>query len=336
MKQIDGCQMGGPLSGRFADIFMNKLERDVVVPRNPVLYCRFVDDIYKRREKGVPDGMFSALNSYHRNLNFTAEENPDHFLDSDIFEENNEIKTKVHVKPNKIPVFWSSKVPKRYKRNAINGELHRAKRISSDFEQEVTRIRKKFMDVGFPQRYVDSVIRDFQSPPTNADDDIIPDWLFDERQTLVIRLPFCPKNEEMSKTFVQKLETFTKGKFVFKIIWNTRNIRSLFSLKDRVEHMSCVIYERTCSCGKKYIGETNRIADIRWNEHNIPSTEKSDPSKHLFNNVTHTFTWRILTRAPQKLLRRRILESYFIAKFKPKINVQSVPRQLFLFRNGIT
>ena len=240
------------------------------------------------------------------------------------------------MKPNKIPVFWSSKVPKRYKRNAINGELHRAKRISSDFEQEVTRIRKKFMDVGFPQRYVDSVIRDFQSPPTNADDDIIPDWLFDERQTLVIRLPFCPKNEEMSKTFVQKLETFTNGKFLFKIIWNTRNIRSLFSLKDRVEHMSCVIYEGTCSCGEKYIGETNRIADIRWNEHNIPSTEKSDPSKHLFNNVTHTFTWRILTRAPQKLLRRRILESYFIAKFKPKINVQSVPRQLFLFRNGIT
>ena len=231
--------MGGPLSGRFADIFMNKLERDVVVPRNPVLYCRFVDDIYKRREKGVPDGMFSALNSYHRNLNFTAEENPDHFLDSDIFEENNEIKTKVHVKPNKIPVFWSSKVPKRYKRNAINGELHRAKRISSDFEQEVTRIRKKFMDVGFPQRYVDSVIRDFQSPPTNADDDIIPDWLFDERQTLVIRLPFCPKNEEMSKTFVQKLETFTKGKFVFKIIWNTRNIRSLFWQKDNLITKVC-------------------------------------------------------------------------------------------------
>ena len=39
--------MGGPLSGRFADIFMNKLERDVVVPRNPVLYCRFVDEFVK-------------------------------------------------------------------------------------------------------------------------------------------------------------------------------------------------------------------------------------------------------------------------------------------------
>ena len=140
----------------------------------------------------------------------------------------------------------------------------------------------------------------------------------------------------MSKNVCAKTRDIHAWKILFKIIWNTRNIRSLFSLKDRVEHMSCVIYEGTCSCGEKYIGETNRIADIRWNEHNIPSTEKSDPSKHLFNNVTHTFTWKILTRAPQKLLRRRILESYFIAKFKPKINVQSVPRQLFLFRNGIT
>ena len=82
MKQIDGCQMGGPLSGRFADIFMNRLERDVVIPRNPPLYCRFVDDQYNRRKKNVPDELFTALNSYHRNLRFTIEENPDHFLDS--------------------------------------------------------------------------------------------------------------------------------------------------------------------------------------------------------------------------------------------------------------
>ena len=135
---------------------------------------------------------------------------------------------------------------------------------------------------------------------------------------------------------MQKLEDYTRGKYLFKIIWNTRNIRSLFPLKDRVQHQSCVIYEGTCSCGEKYIGETNRIAEIRWKEHNNPSTDSSDPAKHLYHNTTHSFTWKILTRAPRKVLRRRILESYFIAKFKPKINVQSVPRQLFLFRNGIT
>ena len=127
---------------------------------------------------------------------------------------------------------------------------------------------------------MDSFIRDFQSPPTDTEEDIIPDWLFDDRQTLVIRYLFCPQNEQMNKTFLQKLGTFTHEKFLFKIIWNTRNMRSLFALKDHVEHVSCVIYE----C----IGETNRMEDIRWKEHNISSTDKLDPSKQLFNNVTHT------------------------------------------------
>ena len=152
----------------------------------------------------------------------------------------------------------------------------------------------------------------------------------------MVKLPFCPKNEEISKPFIRKLDEYTCGKFSFKIIWNTRNIRSLFPLKDRVEHRSCVIYEGTCSCGEAYIGQTDRISDIRWKEHSNPTLETSDPSKHLYNNPTHTFTWKVLTSAPRKVLRPRILESYFIAKFKPKINILSIPRQLFLFRHGIT
>ena len=168
------------------------------------------------------------------------------------------------------------------------------------------------------------------------EENIIPEWLFNEKRLLTVNLPFCPKNEEMSKTFIHKLEGYTQGKFTFKIIWNTRKIGSLFPLKDRVEHKSCVIYEGTCSCGDKYVGETNRIAEICCKEHSTPSTDGSDPSKHLNSNITHSFSWKILPSAPRKVLRRRILESFYIAKFKPKINVQATPRQLFLFRNGIT
>ena len=72
--------------------------------------------------------------------------------------ENGEVLTSVHVKENNIPVFWSSKVPKRYKRNAINGDLHRASKIASNFESEVTRIRVKYKNVGFPERFVEAVI----------------------------------------------------------------------------------------------------------------------------------------------------------------------------------
>ena len=138
---------------------------------------------------------------------------------------------------------------------------------------------------------------------------------------------------------MEKLDDFTNEKLRFKVIWDTRNIRSLFPLKDKVEHVSCVIYEGTCSCGEIYIGETDRITDTRWNEHDNPSAkheQNSDPAKHLKKHPTHHFNWKILTSAPRNLNRRKILESYFIARLKPKINIQQIPRVLHLFRNGIT
>ena len=50
-KQIDGCTMRGPLSVTFSDIFMIKMESDIVIPHKPLFYRRFVDDIYNRRKK---------------------------------------------------------------------------------------------------------------------------------------------------------------------------------------------------------------------------------------------------------------------------------------------
>jgi len=39
-KKIDGCGMGNPLSPVLANIFMAKLEADVVQPFNPPFYDR--------------------------------------------------------------------------------------------------------------------------------------------------------------------------------------------------------------------------------------------------------------------------------------------------------
>ena len=47
-KQINGCAMGNPLSVILANIFMAKLERDVVNPAKLILYKRYVDDVFLR------------------------------------------------------------------------------------------------------------------------------------------------------------------------------------------------------------------------------------------------------------------------------------------------
>ena len=38
--------MGGPISVVFSDVFMDKIELDVLVPTKPIFYNRDVDDTY--------------------------------------------------------------------------------------------------------------------------------------------------------------------------------------------------------------------------------------------------------------------------------------------------
>ena len=90
---------------------MIKTEREVVNPSKPKLY--------KRRNKNQPDHLFQKLNSNHPNMKYTVEVNPEIFLDTQIVYSNDVIKTEVKHNERKLPVHWSSKVPKRYTRNTI-------------------------------------------------------------------------------------------------------------------------------------------------------------------------------------------------------------------------
>ena len=96
-----------------------------------------------------------------------------------------------------------------------------------------------------------------------------------------------------------------------------------------------LIYQGECSCKETYIGETIRNAQTRFNEHeDIRKT--SEPAKHLKNNTTHTFTWSVISRAPENFQKRKILEAYYIQVLNPSLNEQLDSDVLTLFRNGIT
>ena len=107
---------------------------------------------------------------------------------------------------------------------------------------------------------------------------------------VLISLPFCPQNEQLAKTFLNRLKCYTQNKFNFIITWKTRKIRTLFPLKDKVEisYSSDVIYRGVCSCAEDYIGETDRNSITRWNEQD-DTRKSSEPAKHLKNNAGHQF-----------------------------------------------
>ena len=46
----------------------------------------------------------------------------------------------------KLPVHWTLKILVRYKRNNIIGELHRAKKIASNFDIEIECIVNKYTE----------------------------------------------------------------------------------------------------------------------------------------------------------------------------------------------
>ena len=88
-------------------------------------------------------------------------------------------------------------------------------------------------------------------------------------------------------------------RFEVAITWKTRPVKTLFPLKDKSIHPSCVIYKGSCYCGETYIGKTIRNAEnpIRWEGPNLP-TNKSEPTKHLKKNFHHVFNWVTLCKAP--------------------------------------
>ena len=160
-KQVEGCTKGGPLSVTFSDIYMVKMENDIVTPSKPIFYPRFVDDIYSRQKLG-DNVLFDRLNNYHPNIKFTIEVNPSKFLDTKLTNINGVYKFNVYQKDTKLPSPWTSKTPKRYKQNSIKGDLHHSKRISSNFDKEVPLIKEEFMKADYPLDFINSVVNEFQ------------------------------------------------------------------------------------------------------------------------------------------------------------------------------
>ena len=309
-----------------------------VKPLNPKFYKHYVDDSINKRSKNGPDVLFTNINNYHPNIKYTIEIQPNRFLDTTIINNNGKFETEVYRKPNKLPAHWSTKTPKRYKRNAINGDLHRSKNISSNFDLEINKIKNKYEKADYPPRFISSVINQYQQKEKDKAKQkyqIAPEK--EKKLSILVKIPFCFQNERISKNFINKFKNLTNDKFEIRIKWETKKVKSLFNLKDRNPHPSCVIYEGVCSCGDIYIGETKRNTTTRWDEHE-DTTKDSEPARHLKRNNpgNHKFEWKILCRAPFHFNERKNLEASFIALREPNLNNQKDAKKLLLFRKGVT
>ena len=132
----------------------------------------------------------------------TSEINPIKFLNTRLHNKDEVYFTKVYRKETKIPAHWSSQVPKRYKRNSFQVDLHGAKKISTNFKEEIKFIRNKFLNADFPLPFINSVVKDFVNQQetvqlNNVEQPIIPSYFFEaEAAFLLMKLPYCEKKNE--------------------------------------------------------------------------------------------------------------------------------------------
>ena len=143
--------------------------------------------------------------------------------------------------------------------------------------------------------------------------------------------------KKIAKHFLEKLKEFTDKDIAFGIIWQSRKIKTLFQVKDKIRHKANVIYKGTSNTNPEisYIGETKLVAQVRWKQHENPNHD-SAPSKYLTQHIEDSFTWEILSSSSVSGYKRKIHEALFIRKFNPVLNRQIEHKSLTLFRNGVT
>ena len=270
-KQVDGCYVGGPHSVTFSNIYMTKTEKKEIEPTKPQFYRRFLDDIINKRYKDQPDNLFQALNNNHPKIKYTIEVDSDKFLDTKIIHENGIVTTEINQKDITLPVNWTSRIPKRYKRNSITSDLNLALRISSCLKDEISKIRQKILNADYPLRFVNKFIKQFNDKvreKLNEKDDYIlsTDFFEIKMQVILIEVLYCEK-KKFFKCFLKKFHEPMNDLYDIKIKWITKKMKNMFCLKKRNPHPACVIYEGICTYKENYIGETKRNVEIQWEEY---------------------------------------------------------------------
>ena len=82
--------------------------------------------------------------------------------------------------------------------------------------------------------FLNSVISNFESKKHDA---VIPRYLCkksDFKPTVLIDVPFRNENERVSKQLLKKLNAFTKENYDFKIVWKTKKVKQLFTLRRKI------------------------------------------------------------------------------------------------------
>ena len=154
-------------------------------------------------------------------------------------------------------------------------------------------------------------------------------------RSVVARLPFSgDMSMQLKKELSALVEKHAWDRVILWIIDTTWNIGHSFRPKDKQKILMKygVVHGLTCSCGSSYIGQTRRNLINRLKE--LSSSDKFEVCRNLMDNPDHKVNFAkpdILSSAGDSA-HLLFLESLFIQKHEPLLNVDFKSAPLYLFK----
>ena len=163
--QIKGTAMGTKMAPCYANIFMEKLESEMLNSfiLKPIHYYRYIDDIFFIWPHGLEslESFKLHANSFHHSIKFTFEVSDSRisFLDVLVKLRSNSLSTSVYYKPTDNHQFlhFDSAHPLSLKKSIVYSQCLRIKRICSDkedFNIEISNLIHFFLSNGYPMSII--------------------------------------------------------------------------------------------------------------------------------------------------------------------------------------
>ena len=169
-EQVDGAEMGSPLSPIVANLYMESFERSALSSARltPTMWHRYVDDTFVLwlHDADQLEEFHAHFNKQHPQIQFTEKKENDNqisFLDVLVKKENRRFKTTVYRKPThmgRYTHFVSHHHPQ-VKSGTIQCLTERAKMICQDNnrKEELSHIRDTFLKNGYPKHVISRSLR---------------------------------------------------------------------------------------------------------------------------------------------------------------------------------
>ena len=333
-KQLDGLAIGSPVSPVMADIFMENFEDNALIDETvkPRIWKRFVDDIISVVKKSQSNRLLSHLNTQHKKIQFTMEEEKDGslpFMDIRFTRKlNGELEREVYQKPTHTNryVHFTSHHPISVKSGVIDCLMYRATTVASSddiLRKETVRVVETMRQNGYPKCFTERVIskqrkrtgQERQGRKRNDDE------------------PMEQANIPFVDGVSQEIKRIARSAGIQCTFFTPSTTRPLYNVKDRLPAGSRThaVYAVTCqTCGEQYVGETLRSVEVRCKEHKdairLGQTAKSAIAEHVHGQInTHVIDWQHvqIIDGARRTRERKTREAFQIEKRQPRMNRDS-------------